>query len=233
MAKLNKSQAVEVAKSMVAKNPTVKAFILEQVKELDWQGQKALASSTLMADNAALYARDFDVMDRYKADFEGAYTDAVVAAMNRIIKTDNAKRHAYRSLLLGTSYEDAVKRVVELVHSFNVRGLDKRDGDDRSWGSMYFNVRRGVAEATLTVKVDSDSKRHVNPDDAQEEVTTYTVSTEIGWSSTHRSVASATANVNLYQELIGVAAEVEANFENVRIFKLHSFKPAVVEQAAV
>jgi len=56
--------------------------------------------------------------------------------------------------------------------------------------------------------------------------------TEIGWSSTHRSVATATACVNLYNELIAVAAEVEANFENARIFKLYAPKPAAVEETA-
>jgi len=232
MAKLNKSEAIRKAQDLARVNAKVQAFTLEQVKELDWNARRKVALD--IAINDAPFATALDnVMPRYQADFEGAFIDAVMRAMNSLVKADEQKRQAYRNMLHGTSYADAVKSIRELVYSFNVRGMEKRDGDEGSyWGSLYFNVRRGVAEATLTVKVEANEREVVNPDDEREWVVRYGVSTEIGWSSTHRSVATATTCVNLYQELIAVAAEVEANFENARIFKLYAPKPAVEEATA-
>lgn len=153
---------------------------------------------------------------RYIDAFVDAYTDRLMAIWHGLVKRQDRDRSAWKRALTGLTVEQAVDKVQKLVEGFHIRGIC--DGDMGRYDGLTVTVERswGV-NADLYIRYERTDDKTTNPDNSNESAGTYRFTTSISWSSTGRSLAQATASVKLYQELIEVAAEVEAVMKEDRV----------------
>jgi hypothetical protein len=158
--------------------------------------------------------------------FAPAYAEAVLNAWHATLKTRERARHAWNVASKSMTAAQATEKIKALVASCNVRGVKAPYGD-----GLTVEVERGWAvSATLYVRMERDYDRVVtNPDNSDQKAFHYTLKTEVSWSGTSRSIAEATASVKLYQELIELAAEIEATIGRERIVSLRGVEETVAE----
>jgi hypothetical protein len=77
-------------------------------------------------------------------------------------------------------------------------------------GSISAEIGRGGESLYVTSSADDAGPEVVNPDDPTERIQPLTVTFTLTWSSTARTLASATAAISLYQEVVARVAEAEA-----------------------
>lgn len=136
-------------------------------------------------------------------------------------KANEVKRHkkAWADLTRGMTFDAWLERYRENIrqafpHDTQFVRLDENDplriGGWRD--SIYARANRGWAtECDVTINVSLDyGKAVTNPDDSMQRAYPVTVSCQVSWSSTHRSVSASLAAVSLYRDMIEGAARVEA-----------------------
>lgn len=136
----------------------------------------------------------------------------------------------------------AYSRVYDLVTSARVRGLELRGSEEQDRASrldgcsgLYFSFRRAWAvDCSLSVNfrragtdtVPAGESVRVRRSDETFQgpgaLERYSLEVQVSWSSSHRSAAVAHAAVLLYQEVTGLAAELEAVFEQEAVHEWHA-----------
>lgn len=113
--------------------------------------------------------------------------------------------------------EDAISIAVEIVLATNVRGLRKDhqaelsspEFDGRGL-SLEFERADRAANCTLYVRMDPDwDSKTVLIDGVENRRWLFVPTVEVSWSGTSRNVAAALVNVELYTEVLKLAAEIE------------------------
>lgn len=124
-------------------------------------------------------------------------------------KLTRERKDFMKAILYGRSIDDAAKIVNKIVTAANIRGM--RHMSEFNGGSGYIEFERGNRiGCSMSIRFDHDyDSRVVNPDNPQQAVAFFTPNVEVTWSSTGRDVAAATASLNLYREVIELAAEIE------------------------
>lgn len=211
MAKMNKAEAMEAAKGMARRHERVKSVTLEELSTLDYIGRQKLAE--FCREMSAV--ESIDTHARYMPDARIAFTDEAKNIWARLEREQRNKRNAWASALRGITIREAQVKLVDLLKSMNIRGMQFSEGYFSS-----FAVRRARAEATLYVRFDRDfisDDAVVNPDNKEQRAGTYKLIVDISWGGTSRTLADAEVSLKLYRELLDAAQEIVATFENERV----------------
>lgn len=140
-----------------------------------------------------------------------------IAAAQRNL--ENARRN-YRDALTWPRGWEALAEAARIIKAVNIRGMR---GGDLTGLSNYIHVEfeRGWAiGASLSIRLDREGREVANPDaapDLFDGVGRLAAVVEVGWSSTSRTVAEATASLALYREVTELAAELEATLDRMKI----------------
>lgn len=229
MAKMTKTAVVELAKRAARADSRVTGMTFDQLEALSYDERKARASS-LAIDTES---RRSQLEPHLSVAYIGAYADEVLAAWSRVDRDRQAARNAFARLMTSKTVEQAGELVHALLTSMNVRGATI---SERFGGGVYVNVERGWAVgATLSVSFERvDGTVLTNPDNANQRAGEFAIKTELGWSSTGRTIAEAVAAMKLYSELIDAAAEIESVMTRERvIWRMGDFPEPVKSEPVV
>jgi len=222
MAKLNKTEAVAAAKSMAQKHESVNAVTIGELAKIDYMQRREYARM-LMADSGV---QNIDTHEKYKADVEVAFVDAAMSIWSgKERQLENARR-SWKRATTGLTVTQANEKIVALVKSMGIRGLQDRGG----YG--YFEVSRADEQATLyvrTERVGDYDNCVVNPDDDTQKAFTHVVTTELSWAGTSRSTARSAVAIKIYQELLDAANEIEATMARENISSTWGVPEAAAE----
>jgi hypothetical protein len=213
--KLTKTDTIEAAKSLVQGHPGIEALTVPEIGALDYSQRVEVARNFLRALLPMLSPSMEAARLNRMADFDGAFIDAAMKVWGNKVSELERRRRAFKKASSGITAEQAVAKIKALVESFRIRGSERShagyDGYtleiERAWG----------VSGTLYIRLEREDGRTVNPDDDHQYAGSYRVATSMSWSSSTRTLAESVAVVKLYQELIEVAAEVEAVMARERV----------------
>lgn len=114
-----------------------------------------------------------------------------------------------QALTRGRTVDAMWKQVEEVVKAANIRGMQPHN--DFATSSVYLEFRRtSSTHCSLSIGLNFNYDDVVrNPDNDRQSVGFFSPRVEVGWSSTSRNAAAATACIALYTEVVNLAAEIE------------------------
>jgi hypothetical protein len=209
MAKINKTQTVEAAKTAARKSAAVNAKTAAEIAEMKWN-ERRQAAYRLMLES------DLNALDTNYADAaQDAFVDTALDIWQGKLRALDTARRVFARAKTGKTVEEARVFVVDFVKALNLRGARISDGGveiERVWG----------AGATLYWRFAPDfDARIYNPDNANESVTPYSFRTELSWSGTTRNISAAEVAMKTYRELLDVAHELEAVMARETVYTLY------------
>ena len=223
--KLTKSEAISEARTLANKDEQAAKMTVEQLINTPYAERTTMAHALA---NRAFVAKSFsDVPERFRGDWFNTYVECVSKNWGWKLKNLENLRNEFRKACKGITTKEASAKVIELLESMHIRRA--RIGD---YSGVSVNVERawGVS-ADLYIRFEQDGERLSNPDDPSQSAWKYCVTTSISWSSTGRTIAEATASINLYKELIDAACEVESVMRGERIVSTYGIPEPVAQVA--
>lgn len=222
---MNRSEVETAAKAIARKDMAVNGLTATELEAMSWDDK--LKATRAIANGYLPAALTLGLPGKHTLLYTETLENTLVEIWNAKVQRLKNARHHWTHMSSGLTVKEATAKVKVLVESFHLRGMRPLDGDHgvsvevaRSWG----------VEANLYIRFDSnDSERErlVNPDNKDEWVYTYRLRVETSWSSTTRTLAESVASIKLYQELVEVAAEVEAMINREKVVHVHRAPVAV------
>jgi hypothetical protein len=213
---MTKYSAKELGVKVARETTDITSKTAHQLEAIEYQERNRMLSQ--MADVAVSVAATMQVKldDKSTPIFRMSFIETGLALWAQKLKQLRVQRDSFRQASSGITSGEADSKVQDIVKSFNLRGANLQGGYH---GSV--EVRRGDdVQATLYIRWDREDDIVENPDNPNHRVWRYRMHTELSWAGTSRSIAVAVANVKLYQELIELAAELEAVMGRERVISI-------------
>jgi hypothetical protein len=211
MKKMTKSDVEQLAKADARRDADKLNKTAFELEKMTWDAESEMARS--MARTALALTENVDA--KFAAVYTETYYSALLGVWSMTVKALERKREEFRRVQNALTQEQAAEKIKTLVEGFHLRGLRRLDA---TGGGVSVSVERAWAvSADLYIRFERADGEVINPDDEHWHGSYLTVTTQLTWSSTGRTVVEGLAAVKLYQEMLDVAAEVEAVMSHERV----------------
>lgn len=212
MAKLNKAEATSAAAKFAYGDETIKAMTLGEISKLDYQARRALARKIF---NDQCYDVKINAIPNYRSAAMEAFVDAALNIWSRPEQALQNERKAWKRAISGTSLEEARKKLMDIVTSFNLRGAHISE-----YGRI--ELRRSEpgwsGDASLSWRFErTEYIGTVNPDDPKQRAGEYELLLEVSTSGSSWSLAKMQVIHKAQADLLELAHELAAVFERERV----------------